>query len=67
MQVKTLLGLPAYRITPETAKDLLKRLNPLVSEKISMGRGIPSHFSETLDGVLNNQYERIGAEVIFHH
>ena len=64
-KLRRCFGLPAYRITPKTAKDLLKRLNPLVSEKINMGRGIPSHFSETLDGVLNNQYERIGAEVIF--
>ena len=30
-----------------------------------MGRGIPTRYSETLDGALNNYYERIGAEIIF--
>ena len=30
-----------------------------------MGRGIPIHFSETLDGTLNNQYEEMEAEIIF--
>ena len=30
-----------------------------------MGRGIPTHFSETLDGILNIHYERIGAKIIF--
>ena len=64
-KLKRCFGLPAYRITPGTAKHLLKKLNPLVSEKISMGRGIPTHYSETLDGILNNQYERIGAEITF--
>ena len=64
-KLKRCFGLPAYRVTPRTAKYLLKQLNPLISEKINMGRGIPTHFSETLDGALNNQYERIGAKVIF--
>ena len=64
-RLKRCFGLPAYRITPETAKYLLKNLNPLTSEIIKMGRGIPTHFSETLDGILNNKYEKIGAEVIF--
>ena len=64
-KLKRCFGLPAYRITPQTAKYLLKQLNPLTSETIAMGRGIPTHFSETLDGVLNNQYEKIGAEIMF--
>lgn len=64
-KLKRCFGLPAYRITPKMAKRLLEKLNPLVSEAIPMGRGIPTHFSETLDGVLNNQYEKIGAEVVF--
>ena len=64
-RLKRCFGLPAYRITPITAQRLLKQFNPLVSEEIPMGRGIPTHFSETLDGALNNQYEKIGAEVIF--
>lgn len=64
-KLKRCFGLPAYRITPETAKTLLDQLNPLVAERIPMGRGIPTHYSETLDGILNNQYERIGAEVAF--
>ena len=46
-------------------KYLLKQLNPLVSEPIIMGRGIPTHYSETLDGALNNQYENIDAKIIF--
>ena len=64
-KLKRCFGLPAYRITPNTAEHLLKRLNPLVSEEIRMGRGIPTHFSETLDGALNNQYETIGAKITF--
>ena len=64
-KLKRCFGLPAYRITPETAQYLLRQVNPLISETITMGRGIPTHFSETLDGVLNNQYETIGAEVVF--
>ena len=35
------------------------------SEEIRMGRGIPIHYSETLDGLLNNQYENIDANIIF--
>ena len=65
MQTKTLFGLPAYRITPEAAEYLLKQLNPLTADKIHMGRGMPTHFSETLDGVLNNKYESIRAKDIF--
>ena len=34
MQIKALFGLPAYRITPETAELLLNILNPIVSEPI---------------------------------
>ena len=64
-KLKRCFGLPAYRITPESANYLLKKLNPLISEKIVMGRGIPIHFSETLDGTLNNQYEEMEAEIIF--
>ena len=64
-KLKRCFGLPAYRITPRTAEYLLKELNPLISEAIMMGRGIPIHYSETLDGALNNQYEKIGAEIIF--
>lgn len=64
-KLKRCFGLPAYRITPETAKYLLKRLNPLTRELVPMGRGIPTNFSQTLDGALNNQYERIGAKVVF--
>ena len=64
-KLKRCFGLPAYRITPEAASYLLKELNPLESEVIEMGRGIPTHFSETLDGLLNNQYERMGAGIVF--
>ena len=64
-KLKRCFGLPAYRITPETAKHLLRELKPLTSETITMGRGIPNHFSETLDGALNMQYESIGAEIMF--
>ena len=64
-KLKRCFGLPAYRITPKTSEYLLKQLSPLTSEVITMGRGIPTHFSETLDGILNNQYEKIGAEIIF--
>tara|TARA_B100000674_G_C37973878_1_gene978347 strand:- start:3037 stop:3828 length:792 start_codon:yes stop_codon:yes gene_type:complete len=64
-KLKRCFGLPAYRITPETAKNLLNQVNPLSSEPIAMGRGIPAHFSETLDGVLNNRYEKIKAEIVF--
>ena len=64
-KLKRCFGLPAYRITPRAAKYLLKRLNPLLSEPIIMGRGIPTTYSETLDGALNNQYEDIGAKIIF--
>ena len=63
--LKRCFGLPAYRITPSAAKYLLKKLNPLVNEPIIMGRGIPTHYSETLDGALNNQYENIGAKIVF--
>ena len=64
-KLKRCFGLPAYRITPRAAQYLLKELNPLVAEEIAMGRGIPTHFSETLDGALNNQYEKIGAKIVF--
>ena len=64
-RLKRCFGLPAYRITPKTAYFLLKRLNPLTSERIPMGRGIPTNFSETLDGALNNHYETIGAKIVF--
>ena len=64
-KLKRCFGLPAYRITPKTAKYLLEKLNPLTSEEISMGRGIPTHYSETLDGILNNQYEKIEAKIVF--
>lgn len=64
-KLKRCFGLPAYRITPAAAKYLLKHINPLIGEEISMGRGIPTHFSETLDGLLNNQYEKIGAKIVF--
>ena len=64
-KLKRCFGLPAYRITPETAEYLLRELKPLTSEVITMGRGIPTHFSETLDGILNIHYERIGAKIIF--
>ena len=64
-KLKRCFGLPAYRITPETAQTLLNRLNPLTAEEITMGRGIPTHYSATLDGILNNQYERIKAKIIF--
>ena len=58
-------GLPAYRITPKMAKHLLERMNPVVSETIGMPRGIPSHYSETLDGGLNNEYRKIDAKIVF--
>ena len=64
-KLKHCFGLPAYRITPQAAKMLLHQLNPLISEKIIMGRGIPTNISETLDGALNNRYEDIGAEIVF--
>ena len=64
-KLKRCFGLPAYRIEPSTARYLLERLNPLISEEIRMGRGIPTHFSETLDGALNNQYEKIEAKIMF--
>ena len=64
-KLKRCFGLPAYRITPRGAQYLLNKLNPLLSEPIIMGRGIPTHHSETLDGALNNQYEDIGAKIIF--
>tara|TARA_B100000674_G_scaffold497331_1_gene530691 strand:- start:6327 stop:6833 length:507 start_codon:yes stop_codon:yes gene_type:complete len=64
-KLKRCFGLPAYRITPETAELLLNKLNPIVSEPIPMGRGIPTHFSETLDGVLNNNYEELEANIVF--
>lgn len=64
-RLKHCFGLPAYQISPETAIYLLEQLNPLVSEAIQMGRGIPTHFSETLDGALNNKYEEIGAEIVY--
>ena len=64
-KLKRCFGLPLYLITPETAQTLLNQLNPLTAEVISMGRGIPEHYSETLDGLLNNQYEKIGAEIVF--
>ena len=64
-KLKRCFGLPAYRITPETAEYLLKELKPLTNETITMGRGIPTHFSETLDGILNMQYERICAKIMF--
>ena len=64
-KLRRCFGLPAYRITPETAETLLNRLNPLTAEEIPMGRGIPTHYSTTLDGILNNQYEKIRAEIIF--
>ena len=64
-KLKRCFGLPAYRITPRMAKYLLESLNPLTRDLIPMGRGIPTNFSQTLDGVLNNQYEIIGAKVIF--
>ena len=37
-KLKRCFGLPAYRITPETAKHLLENLNPLVSQPIPMER-----------------------------
>ena len=64
-KLKRCFGLPAYLITPKTAQTLLNQVNPLTAEVISMGRGIPEHYSETLDGILNNQYEKIGAEIVF--
>ena len=64
-KLKRCFGLPAYRITPKTARYLLQKLNPLVSEEIKMGRGIPTHYTQTLDGILNNQYDRIEAKIIF--
>ena len=64
-KLKRCFGLPAYLITPETARTLLNRVKPLTAEVISMGRGIPEHYSETLDGILNNQYEKIGAQIVF--
>ena len=63
-KLKRCFGLPAYRVT-QALQYLLKKLNPLVSERIIMGRGIPTHYSETLDGALNNQYQSIGAEIVF--
>ena len=65
MRLKRCFGLPAYRIAPETAETLLKLLNPLTTEEIPMGRGIPTHYSETLDGILNNKYEEIKAKIVF--
>ena len=65
-KLKRCFGLPAYRITPKAAKYLLKRINPLISQPIIMGRGIPTHYSETLDGVLCNLYEEIGAKIGYH-
>ena len=64
-KLKRCFGLPAYRITPETAQTLLDQLNPLTAEEIPMGRGIPTHYTATLDGILNNQYQRIRAKVVF--
>ena len=64
-KLKRCFGLPAYRITPKTARYLLQKLNPLISEEIKMGRGIPTHYTQTLDGILNNQYDRIEAKIIF--
>ena len=64
-RLKRCFGLPAYRIAPETAETLLKLLNPLTTEEIPMGRGIPTHYSATLDGILNNKYEEIKAKIVF--
>ena len=63
--LKRCFGLPAYRVTPDIAQTLLTRFNPLIAEQIEMGRGIPRHYSETLDGLLNNQYEEINAKIAF--
>ena len=63
-KLKRCFGLPAYRITPETAKHLLEKQSTS-QPAYSNGRGIPTHFSETLDGLLNNHYEKIGAQIAF--
>ena len=42
-----------------------KTVQPTYKPDNYNGKRTSTHFSETLDGVLNNQYENIGAEVVF--
>ncbi|WP_161567563.1 glycosyltransferase family 25 protein [Synechococcus sp. BS55D] len=63
-KLKRCFGLPAYRITPDIATILIEKFNPIVAQRIEMGRGIPTHYSETLDGLLNNEYEAIDASIV---
>lgn len=57
-------GLPGYLINPRSAKLLLHDMLPLRTERIHVGRGIPSVEATTLDGLLNLAYHEMHAYVI---
>ena len=54
--------LPAYRINPQIAQELIQTCRPLKVEENKMTRG-PEHILVTLDGILCNRYKDINAKV----
>ena len=62
-KLKMCFGLPAYRINPQIAQELIQTCRPLKVEENKMTRGIPEHILVTLDGILCNRYKDINAKV----
>lgn len=57
-------GLPGYLINPRSAMLLLHQMLPLRTERIQIGRGIPTVDATTLDGLLNLAYREMHSYVI---
>ena len=57
-------GLPGYWIHPDTAEELLNRIEHLETLPLRLGRGFPEITTNGIDALLNMHYQQIEAEVI---
>jgi len=63
-RLRSAFGLPAYWLTPKMAQNLLKSIGRLEVLPIELKRGFPTCQSSGIDGLLNNHYWNLKAEVV---
>ena len=63
-RLRSAFGLPAYWLTPKMAENLLKSIGRLEVVPIELKRGFPTCLSSGIDGLLNNHYWNLEAQVV---
>lgn len=63
-RLRSAFGLPAYWLTPQMGRNLLKNIGRLEVLPIELKRGFPRCLSSGIDGLLNNHYWNLKAEVV---